>query len=66
VREGTRFMLYLGAALCVLYVGLRYIIPFILKILVGILGFLFYAVIVLLVIIGLLWLVGYIAKTFRS
>lgn len=65
VRESSRFLLYLGAALCVLYLGLRYIIPFILKALASILGFMVHAVIMLLAIFGLLWLVGYISKASR-
>ncbi|MCU0843458.1 MAG: hypothetical protein MUC76_00855 [Spirochaetes bacterium] len=66
MRESTRFVLYLGAALCVLYLGLRYIIPFILKVLVGILGVLVHAAIILLVAIGILWLFTHLVKTIRS
>ncbi len=66
MRESARLILYLGAALCALYLGLRYIIPFVLKALAGILAFLLQAAIILLVVFGLLWLVGYLSKSSRS
>jgi hypothetical protein len=59
-------VLYLGAALSVLYLTLRYIIPFLLRVIAGILGVMVQVAFVLLAVFGILWLVGYISRSSRS
>jgi len=66
VQDTTRFVLYLGAALSVLYLTLRYIIPFLLRVIAGILGVMVQVAFVLLAVFGILWLVGYISRSSRS
>jgi hypothetical protein len=59
-------MLYLGAALSVLYLALRYIIPFLLRVIAGVLGVMIQFAVVLLAVFGILWLVGYVSRASRS
>mgnify|MGYP000938190947 FL=1 len=66
MQDTTRFVLYLGAALSVLYLTLRYIIPFLLRVIAGILGVMVQVAFVLLAVFGILWLVGYISRSSRS
>lgn len=66
MQDTTRFVLYLGAALSVLYLTLRYIIPFLLRVIAGILGVMVQFAFVLLAVFGILWLVGYISRSSRS
>ena len=66
MQDTTRFVLYLGAALSVLYLTLRYIIPFLLRVIAGILRVMVQFAFVLLAVFGILWLVGYISRSSRS
>jgi len=66
MNDNAQYALYTIGVLAIIYLVFRYIIPFLLRFIAGALGIFMQVLLIVLVLFGIFWVIGYLSKSSKS